>query len=205
MKTVLLSLLVSSALFASWIVSTKTAGATQASSPPIVVTRDNGSMPRYCRPVEVARRAATFVQAFDSGSAKRLRPFFGYEFWAFHVAVSQPSGLHNRFDTRKKSGVLRYAAIRHRLHERGRLIALSMIYDRSLDSAGLAVELSIKADDLQPDSGVLFAGKAGMTCKTGHLVVWSVASPVTPPLSVCPPAPEGAPPNSVIACTAKNP
>jgi hypothetical protein len=174
------------------------------SPPPVVVTRDDGSMPSYCGPAAVARKAAAFVQAINSGSAKRLRRYFGVEFWAFHVAVNQPSGLSYRFDTRTRGGVFRYAARRHRHHERERLLALSVIYDRSLDAAGFAVELSATADDLQPASGALFAGKAEITCKTGRLVVWSVASPVAD-LTICPPPPDGVPGYPINACTAAKP
>jgi hypothetical protein len=179
--------------------------AAATSPPPVVVTRDDGSMPSYCGPAVVARKAAAFVQAINSGSAKRLRRYFGVEFWAFHVAVNKPSGRSYRFDTRTKGGVFRYAARRHRQHERGRLLALSVVYDRALDAAGFAVELSVTADDLQPASGALFVGKAEITCKTGHLVVWSVATPVVGGLSICPPPPDGNPYYPINACTAAKP
>jgi hypothetical protein len=177
--------------------------ATAATSPPpIVVTRDDGSMPGYCGPAAVARKAAAFVRAINSGSAKRLRRYFGVEFWAFHVAVNQPNGPSYRVDTRTKDGVFRYAARRHRQHEIDRLLALSVIYDRALDAAGFAVELSVTADDLQPASGALFAGKAEITCKTGRLVVWSVATPVVGGLSICPQPPDGNPYSPINTCTA---
>jgi hypothetical protein len=182
----------------------QTSIATSTEQPRIVVTRDDGSLPRACSPLKVARQVSLFLNAANNAPTQMLSNFFGPGLAWFSVDVQQRPGTRYHFLAAVPEGVIEYLGRRQRVHEHQRLLTISVGYDERLKAAAFHLGIWVTADDLHPKRGVLFGGKAGIDCRTHRLVAWSVATPVIPLFRhLCPPPPTRQTARRIIACSRK--
>jgi hypothetical protein len=179
----------------------ETAAPIVATAPRIVVTRDNPGLPAGCRPRRLARRIATFFDAFNRGDPSAVDYTDPSRGW-YSVTDGRP---RRHFVTSSREGLLGFFARRHRHGERLRLAEVDVDYARGLGH--IAFRIDRRADDLRRlgITGTTAHGKGAMDCKTGEIVVWSMGMPPGrghPPFQICPPPPK--PTRAVVACARRS-
>jgi hypothetical protein len=158
----------------------------------VLVTRDDTSLPRGCRPWDVAGLLSTFLEAFNKGDQERLAMFFAVEPdlitppWLY--ASSLERGEAFRADTVEE--LLAHFAERHNKQEKMRLVKVEVgvqpayFVDEPVGSprsagsedsiyAGITYILTREADDIGPGR-LQMSGKAGINCETQTFYNWSM-------------------------------
>jgi hypothetical protein len=164
---------------------------------PVVVTRDDPSLPDGCRPRPLARRIAAFFDAFNRGdpsAASFVDPSRGW----YSVTDGRP---RRHFVTSSRRGLLQYFARRHRHDERLGLVQVDVSYARGLGHIAFVIER--RADDLRRlgIAGTTAHGKGAVDCESGRIVVWSMGMPGGhghEAFELCPPP--RTPSQAIVAC-----
>jgi hypothetical protein len=178
---------------------------------PVIVTRENPSLPSRCSPLEVARLILQFFDAFNRGDQEQLAKMFSLggsdqDRWYSVSDGSLWSEDRTHFVAYTNEDLLAYFAERHEMQEHLNLLKVDVGPGHHRNDAGIAIVLSRQAKDLRT-TGKPFQyllGKGQIDCVSQTILVWSVgaASPDSePPLpELCPPPPLDSPGNAVIAC-----
>lgn len=178
---------------------------------PVIVTRDDPSLPAGCRPRQTAGLIMNFFEAFNRGDQERLSRFF--------VAKAPIPGLYGvsedrgsrGFDTQSRDELLRYFAERHKQGERLQLLKVDVGKGWESGTANITFVITRKAGDLKPGLGSpdrVAKGKGGIDCGKQRIVVWQMAMEmpeydkraVSPYYGSCKEPPGWKPGEAVIAC-----
>src|SRR5436190_108419 len=172
-------------------------------TPAIVISRDNGTLPRRCGVKTTAARMVEFIDAFNRGDAERLdhaiadRQHFQwyssnegsrtrsrtFSATGLTSAVDGPaSGPLRHVDGRP--ALMRYLAMRSGSGERMRLVQVKITrvaprtWFQSItdDVAGVEYSITLDAPDFSGLRGQnrLATGKGGFGCSDGRLLAWSM-------------------------------
>ena len=173
-------------------------------APRIVVSRDDGSLPRRCGVVRTATRVAAFLDAVNRGDAPLLERmvadrdhFQWYSFSAGHgrrMRGFETNGLTSARDDAEgrppphvngRPALMRYLAGRHPAGERMQLLELQItrIPPRgwfpsiTYDVAGIDFLVRVDAPDLTsfPGHNRLAGGKGAFGCSDGRLLAWTMS------------------------------
>jgi hypothetical protein len=185
-----------------------------ASSPrPILVTRNDGGIPRVCGgPRGVARTIESFLDAFNRGDRSRLSRVFGRDLETYAVNEGSPPNRRiRRFS--EKEPLLRYFAARHARRDRITLLIVAAgKIDYLADYTTFSFVLRRSASDLAKlgISHPLARGKGNLDCRARTISLWVmgmprdpfVAYPYWPHLSTeaCPVPSTWKPSDAIIAC-----
>jgi hypothetical protein len=186
--------------------------------PRIVVTRDDGSLPRGCGLREVARRVAEFEHAVSAGNAPAAAALLAAEpqfQWYWSTLLARSATLRNDSFERPR-GLSSYLSRRAEQRERLRPLVIQVVripprtwFPRLADTvAGFNHHLERRAGDIHPSrpvrNHVAFA-KGALNCRTGKLVAWGMGLDIAtrpPDLGrMCPAPPRRSGRATVIACT----
>ncbi len=170
------------ALLALGVSSGTGAGASQSRGEPgdVVVTRDDPSAPRGCRPREAARLIQEFFAAFNRGDADATSYF---DFAAvdgggwYSIGEGGIRRPRRHFVARDRTRLARYFARRHRRSDRMRLLEVSAGYEEKRGIAHLGYRVRRRADDLRR-LGIrttIADGKGAIDCEERKIAVWSMA------------------------------
>ena len=195
----------------------------------VIVTSDDASLPRGCRPRDVAELVVGFVDAFNRGDRESLsRIFFlsespsppdfgdaGYELWSWYTVGRIGAGgkIESGFVTSDQAELLDYFERRHGKGERLRLLKLSLTQTGLLgrpDNVGFVYVLTRRADDLEPGLGGparIASGEGAVNCKNQRIFAWRMDMREDDPRSerdaadwLCDDPPGWKPGDAVIAC-----
>ena len=172
------------------------------SSPDIVVTRENPSLPANCSPRETAALVVRFFDAFNRGDADELSHFFGASFVRY--AVADKGDVGGAPPTSVES-LLTYFAERHKRRESLQLVTIDVAGPAWHGGVDLSYALLRRADDLVPAGPKAIFGKGSIDCATRTIIAWAMGGTV-PPARLCPdlPTPTARDVVIVIACARKN-
>ena len=166
---------------------------------PIVITRDNGSLPARCGVRRTTSQVLAFIDAFNRGDSEALdRAIADREHFQWYSANA---GGRKRYQSFNATGVsatiddaspqkdgrpalLRYLASRSRAGERMHLVQVmvSHVPPRSWsesvteDSAGIQYSVRRTAPDFAslPGRNRLGGGKGAFGCSDGRLLIWTM-------------------------------
>lgn len=143
---------------------------------PVVVTRDDGSLPGGCRPREVASLAGRFLGAVNRGDTRaatrimdplagprNVRPRGWY-------SITEAGSRH--FVAYRRAALERYFARRHRHGERMRLLSVS-VGAGGRGRVGIEYRIRRSADDVATKA--LAFGKGAIDCRRQRIFVWSMS------------------------------
>jgi len=180
-------------------------------SAPVIVTRDDPSLPAGCRPRQTAGLIMNFFEAFNRGDQERLSRFFvPYYPIPGLYGVSEDRGSRG-FGTQSRDELLRYFAERHKQGERLQLLKVDVGKGWESGTANITFVITRKAGDLKPGLGGpdrVAMGKGGIDCKKQRIVVWQMGMEmpeydkriISPYYGSCKEPPGWKPGEAVIAC-----
>lgn len=147
---------------------------------PVVVMRDDTSLPDGCRPREVAGLITNFFEAFNEGDQDRLPRFFD----AVGPNETQPPVLYaaytsreKGFDTDNEDELLEYFAERPEQNELLELVKVGVGESWRSDSAEITFVVRRSAEDLTGSLGVsahVAEGKGSVNCRQQTFFLWNM-------------------------------
>lgn len=158
-----------------------------AGQPSVLVTRDSDRGPSSCRPGAVGELLVDFVHAVNSGG-EPIDDYFVSDMQWFSVTTGNPRAGGSHFVAYDKRKLRRYFEERAALHERWRLIAVDVAYERRRNLGHISYFIERSADDLKGFERRAL-GKGAIDCATGKIVVWSMGArkgAPSNPGSLCP-------------------
>lgn len=143
------------------------------SRPEVVITRENTSFPKACRPQSVARLVLHFFGAFNRGDDGELSRLLAPEpAFQWYSAPGPDGKVVAKY---RPSAARAYFAQRHRHDERLQLIMIDVSYEKERDTGHVSYVITRQADDLEPrDEPGLVVGKGAIDCGSGTVAVWSM-------------------------------
>jgi hypothetical protein len=184
-----------------------------SSQRPILVTRDDGGVPRACGgPRGVARSIENFLDAFNRGDRQRLSRVFGRDLETYAVNEGSPPNRRLlRFSD--KEPLLRYFGVRHARRDRITLLIVAAGKIEYLaDHTTFSFVLRRSASDLAK-LGIfhpLARGKGNLDCRARTISLWVMGMPRDPfvpypywphlSTEACPVPAAWKPSDAIIAC-----
>lgn len=212
-RSVLAITLVGASAFAASGADARRAVERSTVAPPIVVTRDELSLPQGCAPRAVALFISRFFENVNRGSAKALRTRIAPAPTKRDVAADARddgrlgfrwfSMISNgsNFVAYTKARLLRYFVARHRQQERLQLVMVDVTNGVGKNTVAVSVFATRTARDLAETADSLYFGKAEFNCQPIQIYVWSMSGPDDPPHWPCPLPSGWTIGDSVVACT----
>jgi hypothetical protein len=187
------------------------ASAADALPLPIIVTRDDDTLPQGCTAFEIAQFIVNFFDAFNQGDQEQLATMFslqarGIKGWYSAGGDGNSDADFVAYDVNR---LLTYFDQRYQHNERLQLVKVDFSYPGWHGGADVAFVVKRSADDIEPGvygSERYTDGKGAIDCKEKKIMVWSMATqpPDTQDTSMlaarCPSPPPGSPEDAVIAC-----
>ncbi len=178
------------------------ASSASSTNPPVVVTENVSDTRGNCSPEGVAGILSSFAAAYSQGSATKAALVFDSPDFLWYTVNTGRDGFERFTDAKSLPS---FFTRRHRQRELLRLEEVSVTAPRTTKERGLLFRFYRRARDLKRYgvSNRLATGKAQMTCSTGKLIVWSMATlpgPSRQGPQLCPAPERPTPPRSVIAC-----
>jgi hypothetical protein len=166
-----------------------------AKRPEVIVTREDGGVPRECGPARITAYVLDFLATIGAGDAKALPRFLRR---GFTYSVVGPKGIYvDAFRDDSVKAVLAYVRARDERGERMRLVDLAVV-DAEPGRASVGFSLLRYARDLK--SRLRYSGKATVRCADGVIFNWQIV-PDRRPLQRCPAPPTDPQRPFVVACT----
>lgn len=187
-------------------------------SAPVIVTRDDPSLPAGCRPRQVAEVVAGFVDAFNQGDRQQISRFLrltgdpgpgGATPWSWYAA---PEGNAERGKNRivtyyDQDKLLAYFAERREQNERLELLMAAVIGEGQNKEVGADLSLTRTTDDLNTAPGGsqrLAQVKVVIDCGERKIIRWVMDMQKTngriSGLRTCPRPPDWKPGTAIVAC-----
>lgn len=142
---------------------------------PIVVTRDDASLPGGCRPRQVASLAGRFLGAVNRGDARAavrvMDPLAGPRNTRPRGWYSLTEDGSRHFVAYHRAALARYFARRHRHGERMRLLSVS-VGAGGRHRVGIEYRIRRSADDVRARRAAF--GKGAIDCRRQKIFVWSM-------------------------------